>query len=58
MLTIEQMRARLADRNLKTVADNIGVHEQTIYRIVNGTTKPSYETLAKLSDYLEATCRL
>ena len=58
MLTIEQVRARLADRNLRTVAEKVAVHPHTLYRIANGDTQPTYETLRKLSEYLEATCRI
>lgn len=58
MLTLEQVKLRLEDRNLHHVAERVGIHRQTIYRIVNGTTEPSYETLRKLSEYLEATCRI
>jgi hypothetical protein len=57
MLTIQQIRARLADRNLRVVAEAIDVHPQSLYRIMNGT-EPSYRILRALSDYLEATCRL
>lgn len=58
MLTIEQIKKQLDDRNLHQVAERIGVHRHTVYRIVNGTTVPSYDTLKKLSDYLEASCRV
>lgn len=57
MLTIQQIRARLADRNLRVVAEAIDVHPQSLYRIMNGT-EPSYRILCALSEYLEATCRL
>lgn len=58
MLTIEQIRERLADRNLHQVAERAGIHRHTLYRIANGTTSSTYETIKKLSDYLEQTCRI
>lgn len=58
MLTLEQIRDRLADRNLHQVAERAGIHRQTLYRIASGQTQPSYETLRKLSEYLEASCRI
>jgi len=57
MLTIEQIRKRMQDRNIKAVAEAIGVHQQSLYRIMAGS-EPSYRVLKLLSDYLEETCRL
>jgi transcriptional regulator with XRE-family HTH domain len=55
MLTIEQIKIRLSDRNLSAVAKKTGLSRQTISGIANGTAqKPSYETVKILSDYLEA----
>jgi transcriptional regulator with XRE-family HTH domain len=54
MLTIEQIQKQLKDRNLSAVARVTGMSMQTISAISNGTaTKPSYETVKLLSDYLE-----
>ena len=54
MLTIEQIQKQLKDRNLSAVARVTGMSRQTISAISNGTsTKPSYETVKLLSDYLE-----
>lgn len=58
MLTLEQIIKRLADRNLHKVAEGADIHRQTLYRIASGQTQPSYETLRKLSDYLEDSCRI
>ena len=58
MLTLQQIRDRLADRRLTVVADATGLSHQTLWRIAKGEANPTHDTLAKLSDYLEATCRL
>lgn len=57
MLTIEQIRKRLADRNLAAVAEKIGIHHQSLYRIMKGA-EPSYRVAKALSDYLEESCRI
>ena len=53
MMTVEQIRKRLEDANLKRVAENAGVHPATLYRLMNEDSKPLYETVKALSDYLE-----
>lgn len=55
MMTIEQIKRRLADSNLSAVAEKSGVHPATLYRMMAGDspTKPLYETVKTLSDYLE-----
>jgi hypothetical protein len=52
MLTIEQIKKRLEDANLKRVAENAGVHPATVYRFMQDDSKPLYETVKALSDYL------
>jgi hypothetical protein len=52
MLTLEEIRGKLADRRLSVVAASIQVHPETLRRILKGQT-PSYETIKALSDYLE-----
>ena len=52
MMTVEQIRRRLADANLKRVAENAGVHPATVYRFMRKDSKPLYETVKALSDYL------
>ena len=52
MLTSEQVRHLLAERNLREVARESDLHYNIVYRVANGTTRPSYETVKKLSDYL------
>ena len=53
MLTIDEIRERVKDRSVKKVARMSGVHFNALYRLVSGKSKPSYETLKKLSEYLE-----
>ncbi len=53
MMTLEEIKNQLQDANLKRVAERAGVHYNALYRLMNGNTNPSYETVKKLSDYLE-----
>jgi transcriptional regulator with XRE-family HTH domain len=52
MMTIEQIKKRLSDANLKRVAEKSGVHPATVYRFMQDESKPLYETVKALSDYL------
>lgn len=52
MMTLEQIKEKLKDRNLSAVADAAGVHRNAIYRLVNGQSNPSYETVRRLAEYL------
>ena len=53
MLTLEQIRHLLRDRNLRDVARESGLHYNVIYRLANDAVKnPSYETTKRISDYL------
>ena len=55
MLTLEEIRERLKDRNLKRVAAGSGMVYMTVIRIASGeTADPRYSTLKVLSDYLES----
>lgn len=53
MRTLEEIKKELQDRNLKAVAEGSGVHYNAVYRLMTGQVNPSYETVKKLSDYLE-----
>ena len=53
MMTLDQILRSLDDRNLTVVADRVGLSKMTLYRITSGKMMPSYDTLQKLSDYLE-----
>lgn len=53
MITIEELRNLLADRNIKVVAENTGLHYNTVYNIATGKTKnPSYNIMITLMKYL------
>ena len=53
MFTLEQIKTLLDDRNVEKVAENTGIHRNTISAIRAGTnTNPTYATLKALSDYL------
>lgn len=53
MLNLDQMRDALEDRNVEKVAENTGIHRNTISAIRAGTnTNPTYSTMKVLSDYL------
>mgnify|MGYP001575259305 CR=1 FL=1 len=54
MLAISDIRERLSDRNLSEVARRIGMPYETLYFFVTGRTdNPLYETVRKISEYLE-----
>lgn len=52
MLTLEQIKERLQDSNLAKVAQKAGIHYNSLYGLMKGRN-PSYDTVKKLSDYLE-----
>jgi len=53
MLTIDKIRAMLADRRLDIVSEATGVHRNTLARIRSGENEnPHYDTIVKLSAYL------
>lgn len=54
-MTLLEVRERLKDSNLMAVSKAAGVHYNALYRLMNHSTKPQYETVEKLIKYLEAT---
>lgn len=54
MLTISEIRARLADRNLSEIARRLGVSRAHMSDIRKGRTTGSVQFLERLSAYLEA----
>lgn len=52
-MTLEQIRAALADRNLHAVAGATGLNPATLYRLVRGKVKPHNATLRVLETYLK-----
>lgn len=58
MLTIEQIREQLADRNLTAVSVACNVNYKTLWRIASGIEdNPTYQILKKLSDYIQSGAR-
>jgi Helix-turn-helix. len=54
LMTREQVRDALADRNAREVSRRCGVHEETIRRIRNGTAlNPSFGVMVSLIEYLQ-----
>lgn len=53
MMTLEELKLKLEDRNLKQVAKNSGVSYETVLTIATGKNKnPSYNSVLKLVNYL------
>ena len=52
MMTVEQVREEMKDRNITKVSELSGVSMGKIYRLMAGTGTPSYLTVFKLSEYL------
>jgi gamma-glutamylcysteine synthetase len=53
--TVEEIRARLADRNLRVVAEAIGVHPNSLYNFKSGRGAPRYMIMRDLLIYLSKT---
>jgi transcriptional regulator with XRE-family HTH domain len=54
MLSIEEIRNKLKDRRIAMVAEATGLSRQVIYNLITGKTpSPAYETVKRLSEYLE-----
>jgi hypothetical protein len=53
MMAPDEIRAALRDRNLQKVAEGSKVSAATIYRFMNTASRPAYDTVKALSDYLE-----
>ena len=55
MLTLEKIKALLADRRLDVVSSATGIHRNTLAGIRDGRAKnPTYDTIRKLSEYFDA----
>lgn len=53
LLSLEQIKAALADRRISAVAAATGLHANTLHHIKKGlNVNPSLRTLTILSDYL------
>lgn len=52
MLDLGEIKRRMRDRKITVVAQAIGLHKVTLYRVLSGEQEPGYATLKALSDYL------
>lgn len=52
-MTLDEIRKRLEHSNLKAVAKESGVSYNAVYRFVRGNSSPYYETVQRLTAYLE-----
>lgn len=53
MIEIEELRQRLAPYNLTRVAEQSGVDKHTLYRLMNERSRPAYETVKRLVEWME-----
>jgi DNA-binding phage protein len=54
MMTLLEIKQNLRDKNLAYVAREIGMTRQQLWCIATGVNgNPTYNTLEKISDYLE-----
>ncbi len=54
MLTLDEIKKRLEPMNLQRVAKETGLHPNVLYRISAGGEGARYETVKRISDWLEA----
>jgi DNA-binding phage protein len=53
MMTLEEVKAELTNYSLAKVARKSGVDRHVIYRMMHESARPTYETVKRLSDWLE-----
>lgn len=54
MMTLEQVKEKLQDRNIAEVSRRCNLQYQTVFNIANGINKnPSYNTVVKLVEYFK-----
>jgi hypothetical protein len=53
MFTKEEIKRKIEPMNLKKVSNGSGVPYNTIYRLATTDSNHDYETVKKLSDWLE-----
>jgi ribosomal protein L19E len=58
VLRLEQIRAFLRNKNLRAVAEDSDIDYQAWRRVYLDLSKPQYDTLAAMSDYVESQLRL
>lgn len=52
LLTLDDIKKRLEDRRISTVAEATGLTRQTLYNLQRGA-EPTYSTLVALTKYFE-----
>lgn len=52
-MELSEIKSKLKDRNIKKVSKAVGIHYNTLYKIVSGISEPSHTTLIKLTNYLK-----
>jgi hypothetical protein len=53
-MTIDELKAALADRRIPVIAERTGIHHNTIAAIRDGQTKdPSHRVVSALVEYLK-----
>lgn len=52
LMDIEDIRQKLKPYNLTVVAAESGVDKHTLYRLMNEHSKPAYETVKKIIEWL------
>lgn len=53
MIEIDDLRKKLETHNLTKVAEQAGVDKHTLYRLMNERSRPAYETVKKLVEWME-----
>jgi DNA-binding Xre family transcriptional regulator len=54
VLNLEEVIEKMKDRKLRVVSEQTGLSYATVWRVATGRIKDvSYETIKKISDYLE-----
>ncbi len=54
-MNLTEIQQRLADRKLPVVAEATGLSVFTLYRLVNGKTRPNKSTMRSIETYLRDT---
>lgn len=53
MIDVKAIQEKLKTHNLRKVAAEIGIHENTLYRFMNNRD-PRYSTVKKITDWLNS----
>ena len=56
MMTMDEIREALTDRNLREVSRRSGVSYRTLWSMAREKTVPNYRTVKIVSDYLMRDC--